>query len=94
MSVLAVSCLWFYSPQLRKGLQSCLNKLSIFCYANGLIVNLKKTNIIIFSKSGRNVRQSFCLIMLKLRKLSYINISYFRRLVRFHTARMIYIKEG
>ena len=36
-----------------KGLQSCLNKLSIFCDANGLTVNLKKTNIIIFSKSGR-----------------------------------------
>ena len=37
-----------------KGLQSCLNKLTIFCDANGLTVNLKKTNNIIFSKSGRN----------------------------------------
>ena len=42
-----------------KGLQSCLNKLSIFCDANGLIVNLKKTNIIIFSKSGRKSKTSF-----------------------------------
>ena len=42
-----------------KGLQSCLNKLSIFCDANGLTVNLKKTNIIIFSKSGRKSKTKF-----------------------------------
>ena len=42
-----------------KGLQSCLNKLSVFCDANGLTVNLKKTNIIIFSKSGRKSKTKF-----------------------------------
>ena len=35
------------------GLQSCLNKLSFLCVSHGLTVNLKKTNIRIFSKSGR-----------------------------------------
>ena len=42
-----------------KGLQSCLNKLSIFCDAHGLTVNLKKTNIMTFSKSGRNSKTRF-----------------------------------
>ena len=36
-----------------KGLQDCLNKLSMFCENNGLIVNLKKTNIMTFCKNGR-----------------------------------------
>ena len=35
------------------GLQRCLNKLSLYCCDNGLTVNLKKTQIITFSKSGR-----------------------------------------
>ena len=35
------------------GLQGSLHKLSVFCDANGLTVNLKNTNIITFSKSGR-----------------------------------------
>ena len=36
-----------------KGLQSCLNKLSKFCDANGLTASLKRTNIFIFNKFGR-----------------------------------------
>ena len=42
-----------------KRLQSRLNKLSIFCDANGLTVNLKNTYIIIFSKSGRKSKTKF-----------------------------------
>ena len=38
-----------------KGLQICLNKLATFCDNNGLIVNLKKTNVIIFNKGGKLV---------------------------------------
>ena len=42
-----------------KGLQSCLNKLSEFCDANGLTVSLKKSNIFIFNKSGRKSKTNF-----------------------------------
>ena len=35
------------------GLQNCLNKLLTYCENNGLIVNLKKTNIVTFCKSGK-----------------------------------------
>ena len=46
------------------GLQSCLNKLSIYCASHGLTVNLKKTNILIFSKSGRKSKTFVYLLML------------------------------
>ena len=35
------------------GLQSCMNKLEIFCRKLNLTVNLYKTNVMIFNKSGR-----------------------------------------
>ena len=35
------------------GLQRCITKLEHFCDNNGPVVNLKKTNIITFCKSGR-----------------------------------------
>ena len=38
-----------------KGLQICLNKLATFCDNNGLIVNLKKTKVLIFNKGGKLV---------------------------------------
>ena len=34
-------------------LQSCLNRLAIYCDENRLSVNLKKTKIVVFCKSGR-----------------------------------------
>ena len=36
-----------------KGLQNCLDKLSSYCENNGLIVNIKKTNIVTFCKNGK-----------------------------------------
>ena len=45
------------------GLQRCLNKLSLYCCDNGMTVNLKKTQIITFSKSGRKSNCNFCLTM-------------------------------
>ena len=41
------------------GLQRCLNKLSLYCCNNGLTVNLKKTQFITFSKSGRKCNCNF-----------------------------------
>ena len=35
------------------GLQKCIDKLAAYCDNNGLIVNIKKTNIVTFCKSGR-----------------------------------------
>ena len=35
------------------GLQSCIDKLELFCYKWNLSVNLDKTNVMIFNKSGR-----------------------------------------
>ena len=35
------------------GLQQCIRKLESYCDNNGLIVNLKKTNVITFCKNGR-----------------------------------------
>ena len=46
------------------GSQSCVNKRSIFCALHGLTVNLKKTNILIFSKSWKNLKHFSYLMML------------------------------
>jgi hypothetical protein len=35
------------------GLQNCINKLSLYCEYNGLTVNINKTKVITFCKSGR-----------------------------------------
>ena len=36
----------------KSGLQSCLNKLASYCDDNCLTVDLKKTKIVVFCKSG------------------------------------------
>ena len=41
------------------GLKNCLNKLETYCDKYGLTVNLKKTNIMTFSKSGRQSSTKF-----------------------------------
>ena len=38
------------------GLQKCLDKLHAYCKKWGLIVNMSKTNILIFNKSGRTIK--------------------------------------
>ena len=37
----------------KSGLQSCLNKLALYCENNCLSVNLKKTKAVVFCKNGR-----------------------------------------
>ena len=38
------------------GLQNCIDKLEYFCKKWNLSVNLNKTNVLIFNKAGRVVR--------------------------------------
>ena len=38
------------------GLQSCLNKLSIFCASHGLIVNLNRLISLFLAKVGENLK--------------------------------------
>ena len=77
------------------GLQGSLHKLSVFCDANGLTVNLKNTNIITFSKSGRKPKIKYLFNIDEIEEVeSYKYLgSYFHHRVHFHTARMTYIKE-
>lgn len=47
--------------QSEKGLQNMLNTLHEFSKKNGLNVNLEKTNVMIFNKTGRHIRRNFYL---------------------------------
>ena len=42
-----------------KGLQNCIDKLACFCDNNGLVINLKKTNVMTFCKSGRISKEKY-----------------------------------
>ena len=48
------------------GLQNMLNKLKIYTENNGLSVNIDKTKVMIFNKTGRHMRRSFKLGELRL----------------------------
>ena len=37
----------------KSGLQSCINKPGLYCEENYLIVNLKKTKVVVFCKKGK-----------------------------------------
>ena len=55
----SLSCLMFADDMILlskspSGLQSCLDKLNIYCKQWHLIINISKTKILIFSKSGRS----------------------------------------
>ena len=40
-----------------KGLQNCLNKLSNYCDIWNLLVNIDKSKVLIFNKSGRVIKK-------------------------------------
>ena len=55
---ISLSCLLYVDDLLllstsSSGLQRCINQLGCFCDNNELIVNLNKTNVITFCKSGK-----------------------------------------
>ena len=52
------------------GLQNCLNKLYRFSESIGLSVNLKKTNILTFSKGGRKSKYTFTYNNIKIKHVS------------------------
>ena len=72
------------------GLQKCLDKVSAYCDANGLTVNLKKNKIVTFSKSGRESKTPFLFNTVD----SNPWVSCFHHLVLFHTVKVICIKGG
>ena len=57
-----VSCLMYADDivlisQSAKGLQNCLNKLSNYCDIWNLSVNIDKSKVIVFNKSGRVIKK-------------------------------------
>lgn len=57
-----VSCLMYADDivlisESAKGLQNCLNKLSKYCDIWNLSVNIDKSKVIIFNKSGRVIKK-------------------------------------
>ena len=45
----------------KEGLQNCLNKIENYCNQWCLQINITKTKIVIFNKSGKIIKQSFTL---------------------------------
>ena len=45
--------------QSKKGLQAMLQALNLYAQKNGMALNIKKTKIMIFNKTGRHIRENF-----------------------------------
>ena len=45
-------------PESANGLQNCLNKLSDYCETWNLCINIDKTEVMIFTNSGKVIRKN------------------------------------